>query len=164
MMDEASRRRKNFQPGTEIRLADGQAWTFRDAAGASGPVSDRVRGEYMGLLRVHGEAEDLSERQLAELALALFLIELNYDLNAEELQALLCFPAGSPALAAAQDAFHALATEHRRAFQAPAADVQPEPLPGSPLPGLWARGTSWLRNLWSARRWSLNTSKGQAPL
>jgi hypothetical protein len=162
MTEEAHYRRQNFQPGTEIRLADGQVWTFPSAVGVSGGASDAAHREYLGLIRVHREAEDRAEQTLAELAIAIFLIGLNYQLDAPDLQRLFSFPAASPTLTESQEAFRALAYEHLRSFEEASPEFQADRSTKRPISGRLVRGTSWLRNFRSSRRWFL-TTKSEAP-
>jgi hypothetical protein len=111
VVDELLSRRREFRAGRQIQLADGQWWTF-PAPGDGAGIDVEERGDYQGLIRAVLEAEDGSERLLAELALAIHLIGVNYKLSPENLAFLLTFPRGSKELAESQHAFSELAREH----------------------------------------------------
>ena len=85
MVDELSSRRSRFPPGTPICLANDQEWTFPAPTADSESAFEPAGAEYLGLIHAVQEAEDQSERRLAELALAIFLIGLNYDLSSTDL-------------------------------------------------------------------------------
>src|SRR5690242_4889167 len=77
---EAERRRPGFLGGLPIPLADGQDWAFagpREAA-AAGPAD---RAAVADLLRGIDEADDHADHLRGELALAIHLLGLNYDLS-----------------------------------------------------------------------------------
>ena len=93
MVDELSSRRSRFQPGTTICLANDQEWTFPAPTADSEFAVESAEAEYLGLIHAVQEAEDQSERRLAELALAIFLIGLNYDLSPTDLAKLVHVPA-----------------------------------------------------------------------
>jgi hypothetical protein len=79
--DELSSRRRTFRAGDEIQLCDGQAWVL-PAQPEQSELSQAVFGrDYAGLIKAILEAEDYSERCIAELSLAIFLLEHNYDLS-----------------------------------------------------------------------------------
>ena len=52
---------------------------YSPAAADSEFAVESAEAEYLGLIHVVQEAEDQSERRLAELALAIFLIGLDYE-------------------------------------------------------------------------------------
>jgi hypothetical protein len=112
MVDEVSTRRSRLLPGTPICLANDQEWTF--PAPTADPVfaTEPTGNEYVGLIQAVREAEDQSEQRLAELALAIFLIGLNYQLGASNLVSLFTFPPESQKLADSQCAFESLARDH----------------------------------------------------
>ena len=112
MVDELSSRRSRFQPGIPICLANGQEWTFPAPAVDSEFAFESAGAEYLGLIRAIMEAEDQSERRLAELALALFLIGLNYQLSSTDLANLFTFQPRSRELDDSQHAFESLARDH----------------------------------------------------
>lgn len=163
-IDEILLRQPAFQPGMEIRLADQQLWCFPTGEGMPRLLSNALDREYHSLLRVHREAEDRAERTLAELSLAIFLIGLNYRLDATELETLFSFAPGSPGLAEAQSAFRDLARDHLRRFQLAAPEFAEEPEGNGSRPGLWARALSWLRQILTARRSCLTAPDGEASL
>jgi hypothetical protein len=112
VVDELSTRRSRFQPGTSIRLANDQEWTFPAPTAVSKFAVEPEGAEYLGLIQAVQEAEDQSERRLAELALAIFLIALNYQLSSTDLVKLFTFQPRSQELADSQRAFELLAREH----------------------------------------------------
>lgn len=143
-------------------LADGQCWTFPapwDRASSTNRDPDEA---YSGLLRAIWEAEDSHERRLAELALAIFLIELNYHLGSAQLQDLFTFRAGSPELAESQNAFDALALEHLQSLFPDASHPGPIPVTHPTRRGIWAPAHTWLRGLRSLWRWILPSRNGEA--
>ena len=93
MRDERDRRRPSFQPGLGLRLADGQVWSFPVPAdfvdGPAGPSRAWDGPDYRGILGALAEAEDEGERFRAELALAIHLLSWNYEVDREEIGALL---------------------------------------------------------------------------
>jgi hypothetical protein len=111
--DELLSRRPEFRPGSQIRLADGQLWTF-PAPGDGERLGLENESEYRGLIRVILESEDTSDWRMAELALAIHLLQSNYRLDPPELSHLLTFPSGSSELMQSQRDFEALAVAHIR--------------------------------------------------
>ena len=139
VVDELRSRRRAFRPGRQIRLADGQFWTFPRAE-SDLRTEDEGRAEYRGLLGVLLEAETDSDRRMAELALAIHLLEINYQLHPENLAYLLTFPDSSTELADSQREFAELAREHIQADMeargyvptaGPSAQASPRRLPPS---------------------------------
>ena len=112
MVDELSSRRSRFRPGNPICLANDQEWTFPAPTADSEFAVESAAAEYLGLIHAVQEAEDPSERRLAELALAIFLIGLNYQLNSSDLAYLFTFQPRSRELADSQHAFESLARDH----------------------------------------------------
>lgn len=163
-LDEILLRQRAFQPGMEIRLADRQAWSFPTSEGISRLLWGARDREYRDLLRVHHEAEDRAERTLAELSLAIFLISLNYQLDATQLEMLFGFPPRSPGLAEAQVAFHALAREHLDGFRFATPELADETEVLAARPRLWVRALSRLRQILTARRGCLSSPDGEASL
>ena len=107
-LDEGNVRRPDFRGGRPIRLADGQEWRLpgpRELAHATG----RDRDDVVATLSMIAEAEDETERLRAELALAIQLLSLNYDLIPGDYSPLLGGLAGSANLAAIQADIHDLA-------------------------------------------------------
>ncbi len=100
MIDEKARRRLTFVEGTKIRLADGQYWSL------PGRWSECLDPEYDATFAAVFEAEDNSERLLAELALTILLLSRNYELTPEQFQEILSFPPNAPTLAEMQRAVH----------------------------------------------------------
>ena len=162
MYDEMICRRPDYRAGTEIMLADGQTWVFPAPWQPTLSSDHHLDDEYKGLLRVVCEAEDLPESRLAELALAIYLIELNYHLGSQELRSLFTFRSGSHELTRSQTAFGALAREHLLSLYPGARLSEP---PSSSWParhGLCARLRVRFRGLRSFRRWFLTSRNGEA--
>jgi len=164
VVDELSSRRSRFQPGNSICLANDQEWTFPAPTAGSEFAVESAEAEYLGLLQAVQEAEDQSERRLAELALAIFLIGLNYELSSTDLAHLFTFQPQSQELADSQHAFEALAGEHilaqARCGEPPLA--VPCPSAASRLPG--RRALAWLRSRGRGlmRRWLPKSRNGEA--
>ena len=112
MVNEQSSRRAQFRPGNPICLANDQEWTFPAPTADSEFAVESAEAEYLGLIHAVQEAEDQSERRLAELALAIFLIGLNYQLSSTELANLFTFQPRSQELADSQHAFESLTRDH----------------------------------------------------
>jgi hypothetical protein len=145
LADETSRRRPDFRDGTRIRLADGQKWTLP----APPKPTERIVGpfppQYDDLIQAVRESETASDRRLAELALAIFLLGHNYRLSATDYEQLLGFAPESEQLADWQSAFGRIAQDHVDSaefdFTNPLVDQRP-----SPSAGRLARLRIWLRN------------------
>ena len=112
VVDELSCRRSRFQSGNPICLANDQEWTFPAPRADSEFAVESAEAEYLGLIHAVQEAEDQSERRLAELALAIFLIGLNYELSSTDLANLFTFQPRSQELTNSQHAFESLARDH----------------------------------------------------
>ncbi len=154
-------RRRDFQAGRAIQLADGQEWTFPSPRDGSGLVLGCADDEYYGLIRALVEAENEHERLLAELAMAIFLLLLNYDLAPEDLEFLLTFSPGSSQLRDLQQQFRALAADH---LDHAYGIVSPRPgdkaqadCPRPTLTPLLPR----LRAIWQSRRWPVASHQGE---
>jgi hypothetical protein len=152
VVEELICRRPTFRPGREITLADGRPWTFPAPGGHAVPATRARDDDYLGLLRAVWEAEDLQERYLAELALAIYLIELNYQLSSAELEFLFTYRSGSPELADSQRAFDMLAREHLQSVCPEAILPQPPSSPREPVQKPCARFLVWLRGLGRFRK------------
>jgi len=153
VVEELSSRRSLFQPGTPIRLANNQEWTFPAPTTDSEFSVEFAGPEYLGLLHAVREAEDESEQRLAELALAIFLIGLNYELSSTDLANLFTFQPRSQELAHSQRAFESLARDHILSLAGrgePHLPV-PSPSPAQRPPGL--RALAWLRSRGLMRKW-----------
>jgi hypothetical protein len=116
MPRELSLRRPEFSPGMPVELADGQTWMLPAPSfpGREGP-------EYGGLLAAICQAEDDPERCRGELALAIYLLGCNYDLEPADYLDLLECPAGDRRLVEMQRDFREAAlvhAEHRRSTRA----------------------------------------------
>lgn len=111
IMDEINRRRSGeFREGRRVLLADGGVWSFPKAGRAWGLDSP----EYQSLVRAIVEADEESDRCLAELATAIFLLGSNYELEPEDFQRLLTFEPGSPEQTAWRHALREIIAEHVR--------------------------------------------------
>ena len=89
LRDELGRRRRSFRAGSPIQLSDGQMWFLPPHPKKAEPAALPLGADYSGLIRAILEAEDSSERCVAELALAIFLLETNYRLLPADYQRLL---------------------------------------------------------------------------
>ena len=160
MVDELMSRRSDFHAGRGICLADHRTWTF-PAPGEQWIASvDTAEGDYVGLIRAVLEAETHAEAQLAELALAMFLLGQNYRLAPVDYQELFTFTSDSAELAHSQSAFHDLALDHIR-YLAAAGVITLADRPSGSHPGVFARTFDWLRSHWTTRRWFLIWRKGE---
>jgi hypothetical protein len=112
MLDERTRRRPDFLPGSSLRLADDQLWTFPAPAARA-----RFGPDYPAAVAAVVEAKDRSRRSRAERTLAILLLCHNYDLSPTVLSGLLSYAPGDPALVQLQEAFGRLAWEHGRPSQ-----------------------------------------------
>ena len=145
VVDELTSRRSRFQSGTPIVLANNQKWLFPAPTADSEFPVDSGGAEYLGLICAVQEAEDQNERRLAELALAIYLIGLNYELSSAELASLFTFPPRSRELAASQQAFESLARDHVLALAVREKVYQTHPSPGTERRQIGQRIVSWLR-------------------
>lgn len=144
MRDEQELRRLEFRSGRRIRLADGQWWTF--------PGPDAWCGSDRGaLLRGVLEAEDDFERLRAELALAIRLLRLNYELEPADYGRLLSFAPNHPDRIPVQQAFHELAIDHVRAFRGRCGLAEPVVCSSA---GPWSRlrRLAFLLSRWGSRQ------------
>ncbi|MEO6809479.1 MAG: hypothetical protein ABI353_10260 [Isosphaeraceae bacterium] len=121
MGSEVELRSPSFLGGLPIVLGDGQEWAF------PGPrelfdVNGQFNSELLSLLEAIREVQDESERLRGELALAIQLLSLNYELRPDDFTRLL----GGPDVGGMQRGFHDLAT---RLFMALADREQPQPVP-----------------------------------
>ncbi len=129
MDDELLSRRSRFREGTQIRLADGQLWTFPSPPKASAREVSPFGTEYTGLIQALHEAGDRPEEVLTELALAIYLLGHNYSLSPEDYQRLLGTKSECPDPAGWQVAFHDIAQEHLRSFRGSSHFLETSPLP-----------------------------------
>jgi hypothetical protein len=109
------------------------------------------------------EAEDQSERRLAELALAIFLIGLNYELSSTDLANLFTFQPRSQELADSQHAFELLARDHVLALARRAEPPLPVPSPSAESRPPGRRVLAWLRSHGLLRK-GLPNSRNSAAL
>jgi hypothetical protein len=115
MSDSWNYRRSTFSGGPEMILSDGQPWQF------PAPLADPVHAscmfgsEYQPLLQALSRPLDSNERQMLELALAMILLNANYDLSPEQTRKLLLFHPASLEHQQFQAALHDLACDHLEA-------------------------------------------------
>jgi hypothetical protein len=162
VVDELSTRRSRFQPGTSIRLANDQEWIFPAPTAGSRFAFELEGAEYLGVIQAVLEAEDQSERRLAELALAIFLIGLNYQLSSTDLVDLLTFQPRSLRLADSQRAFELLAREHIFSLSRHYKLSIPVIARTAPRRPLASRFMSWLRCHGLLRKGLLRSRKSEA--
>ncbi len=146
MVDELSSRRCRFLVGTPITLANDQAWIFPAPTAESEFNFEFAGADYLGLMRAIREAEDQSEQRMAELALAIFLIGLNYNLSSSDLTRLFTFQPRSQKLANSQHAFESLARDHLLALVNREKLFLPDSSPGPEKWTIADRLLAWLRN------------------
>ncbi len=116
MLDPMNRRRRDFSPGRNLTLADGQLWPLPDPFTDAGTA---VNAGYKALIVAIVEVDRPEDSLRAELALAIHLFDANYDLPPLILGALLDFPRDDPALVQFQSDLHELAMDHARAYRHP---------------------------------------------
>jgi hypothetical protein len=95
---EAGFRRPDFLGGRFVRLADGRGWAFPGPSEIAA-AGQTLGAEVMALLVGIAEAEDEADRLRGELALAIRLLAINYDLSSADYSRLLSSPPaarGSP--------------------------------------------------------------------
>jgi len=156
MVDELSSRRSLFRHGRNIRLADGQTWTFPAPTTESQWKAAPFTAEYTGLIRALMEAENASEQHLAELAFAIFLLGHNYCLSPKDYERLLDFAPGSPASTDGQLAFHHISQEHLHSFlDTSGAGLDSRPV--LPAQRRFFRLLAWLRHHSPFRWWSVDS-------
>ncbi len=164
MVNELSSRRSRFQPGTPICLANDQEWTFPAPTADSEFTIEFAGAEYLGLIHAVQEAEDQSERRLAELALAIFLIGLNYQFSSTDLANLFTFQPRSQKLADSQHAFESLARDHVLALARRGEPHLPVPSPSAESRPPGCRALAWLRSRGLMRKGLPNSRNSEALL
>ena len=119
-MKEDALRRSRFCPGLAIRLADDQSWNLPDSdcPGISGP-------EYDSLVGALQEAGDDDDRLLAELALAIYLLDYNYRFSPDDYAAVLDERSGEGPSSVLRESLRAVATAHVRPGRS--ANLSPRP-------------------------------------
>jgi hypothetical protein len=143
-----------FHTVKEIRLADGREWTFLAPAELGGfPTGHAIHAEYLGLIRAILEAEDRYEGQMAELALAMLLVDRGRPLASFEYRRLFMFEPDSRALADSQVGFHALARDHVNYLVATGKVSRPQRAP-RPAPRRLGRFLNRTRRQSPVRIWS----------
>ena len=116
VQDESSRRRPSFCEGHEIELADGQTWILPPPRPNSGGEPLRSESNYDGMIRAMLQAEDRAERDIAELAFAIFLLHRNYVLSPADYQRLLGSGMRPKSHIDWQTEFRHIALEHLNSF------------------------------------------------
>ena len=123
MLDEQTKRRSDFCQGMNIRLFNGHFWTL--------PIRDEfsIDPDLDALLVAIMDAEDRADRLRLELAMAILLLNRNYELSPDEISSLLQFPPGDHNLEKFQEDLHGLAVrflvnKHRTNYQS-TADASP---------------------------------------
>jgi hypothetical protein len=126
MRDERARRRSRFRPGIDLRLADGQVWSLPLPSGPLGEGDSALFHEgsestwddrnYAAIVRAALEAEDEGDVFRARLALAIHLLNWNYDLDADDFEDLLDDHGESRRRADLSRALNRLALAHLRPF------------------------------------------------
>jgi hypothetical protein len=134
-------------------MADGQMWTLPAPGATSDGKTGPTGSEFTGLIIAVKEAESESDRLLAELALAIFLLAHNYSLSPADYEELLGFEADSPQLTDWQIACHRIVREHLESVGA-ATGNSAESQPVQPAARGFARLWVWLRN-YAAYRWRI---------
>jgi hypothetical protein len=162
VVDELGSRRSRFQPGTPICLANGQEWTFPAPTADSEFAVEAAETEYLGLIHAIMEAEDQSDRRRAELALAIFLIGLNYQLSSTELANLFTFQPRSRELADSQHAFESLARDHILSLVKRGKLPLQAPSPGTQRRSSGRRVLAWLRTRGLMRELLPSSRNGEA--
>jgi hypothetical protein len=109
-------RRGSFCWGNAIELSDGQTWIFPPPPKKSEQTAVSFGSAYNDIIQAMLEAEDRSEQYMAELSLAIFLLDQNYDLSPDQYQRVLGSNTSSPAMSDWQRAFHEIAQEHMHVF------------------------------------------------
>lgn len=116
LLDEFLTRQPSFRQGRRICLADGQTWVLPSPPDGSEWKAPPFGAEYQELIQAMLEAEDDSERRLAELAFAILLLGHNYQLSPADYERLLGFAPESPESSDWQVTLHQIAQDHLQAF------------------------------------------------
>jgi hypothetical protein len=161
VVDELSCRRSRFQPGNPVCLANDQEWTFPAPRADSEFAVESAEAEYLGLIHAVQEAEDQSERRLAELALAIFLIGLNYQLSSTDLANLFTFQPRSQELADSQYAFESLARDHILSLARRGEPHPPVPSSSAGRRPPGCRALAWLRSRGLMPKWLPSSRNGE---
>ena len=114
--DEVSSRRPTFRVGDTIRLCDGQEWVLPASLQNSEWSPASFGPAYAAIIHAILEAEDESERCLAELAFAIFLLDHNYRLSPADYHRLLESNTMSAGLSEWQARFRGIAHQHLISF------------------------------------------------
>jgi len=150
---ELTSRRSTFRGGRGLRLADGEVWNFPHPAAT--PPHDGGEVSHRDLTLAICEADDEYDRGLAELALAIYLLNLNYELSPRDLRELLTFEPGSEALREWRAGLREIVTSHvqfLRGVSRAATASTIRHAEESAFSRSYARWFSWLRSPSPARR------------
>jgi hypothetical protein len=110
--DEYSCRRPSFRSGNQIQLSDGQTWILPPPPKESERGGGAFADEYLNIIRAIVEAEDKSERRIAELVLAIYLLQTNYYLVPADYEILLSSSPRARGSSDWQSSFHQIADKH----------------------------------------------------
>ena len=149
-------RRPSFRDGVKVRLADEQMWVLPAPPIPSESADVLFGTEYLDLIHAVMDEQESSERRLAELALVIFLLGVNYSLSPSAFERLLEFSPDSSKSVAAESAFHQIATEHVHS-SLDASRVSWDHRSVAPVPGRVSRFVAWLRNHSPLVWWSFDS-------
>lgn len=123
MLNEFDKRRPDFRGGLPILLADDRPWALPGPRETSpGGVADERTAR---LVRWVAESRNRADRLLGEMALAIHLLALNYDLAPDDYRQLLEVDRADPRFARMIDDFHANYLRHAKALEpAPLAEAR----------------------------------------
>jgi hypothetical protein len=115
MLNEFAKRRPDFRGGLPILLADDRPWAMPGPRETSpGEVGDDRRAR---LVRMVAESENRADRLLGEMALAIHLLAVNYDLRPDDYRQLLEVDRADPRFERMIDDFHAIYLRHAEALE-----------------------------------------------
>lgn len=112
MVNERSKRRRDFSQGIAVRLADGQEWWVPAPGQWLGHDRRMADPEYSLLVEGMADAENAVDLARAELALGIYLLDLNYRLQPDDYAELLDVTPGDPRSDAVRVALRILTEGH----------------------------------------------------
>ena len=126
MYHETESRRSGFLGGIPVQLANGEFWAFPGPRELSSEGATRD-SKLSGLLEAISQSEDFAEQSRMELALAIYLITLNYDLTPKGYLEVLGDGADVRVREQLRACFHDIARRHAEAVvsRSPAAKAEP---------------------------------------